>query len=613
MASSDDRAEANTERTGPSAAAHPRPDRPALFGLATLVLVVAILSIARALFVPVALAVVVAFALTPAVRRLERVAGRGLAIAVVVLLALGGVIGFGFLLQRQLVELSTQLTKYSDSINKKIVAIRGSQDSGLSGLSKSLDSVVRRLDEDGTSDKAARPVRVIPAEATATERIESTLAPVVEPLARAVVVLVLVIFLLLKREDIRDRTIRLVGRGHVTLTTRTLDESAERISRFLVSQLAINGAFGVLVTVGLFAIGIPYAPLWGFVAAVLRFVPFIGTILAMVLPASLAFAQFSGWWQLGATLGMFLALDFVTAYAVEPVVIGHKTGVSSMAMVASAIFWSWLWGPVGLVLSTPLTVCLAVMGKHVPRLSFLAVLLGDEPPLEDKLVVYHRLLSGDEEEAQEVLDKRFRTMPRGQVFDEVVLPALLLAAQDRARNDISDADHHTVVRTIHALVDSEGVPAYPAVAVPAHGTTARQRIVCVSARSVTDETLWAMFGQLFDPAKVELELAGSSFLGVDAHDSSGTAPDLLVLLSVPPVGLTQTRYLCRKLRAKFSGTPILVIRPGPAASADTAKRLVSEGATKVCFGLREARGAAEEQLLSGQRAEVPLAAASVPA
>lgn len=593
MSSGDTRTE--REHHGPTPAAAHRPDRPALYGLATLALVVAILANARALFVPVALAVVVAFALTPAVRRLEKPIGRGLAVAVVVLLALGAVIGFGFLLQRQLVDLSAQLTKYSDSINKKVVAIRGSQDSGLAGLSKSLDSVVRRLDEDANADKAARPVRVVPAEATATERIESTLAPVIEPAARAVVVLVLVIFLLLKREDLRDRTIRLVGRGHVTLTTRTLDESAERISRFLVSQLAINGAFGVLVTVGLFAIGIPYAPLWGFLAAVLRFVPFIGTILAMVLPASLAFAQFSGWWQLGATLGMFLALDFVTAYAVEPIVIGHKTGVSSMAMVASAIFWSWLWGPVGLVLSTPLTVCLAVMGKHVPRLSFLAVLLGDEPPLEDKLVVYHRLLSGDEEEAQEVLDKRFRATPRAQVFDEVVLPALLLAAQDRARNDISETDHHAVVRTLHAFVDTEVPASRPALPAAAHAAAPRQRIVGVSARTATDEALWTMFGQLFDATKYELELFGSSFLNGD--ESSGSPAALLVLLSVPPGGLTQTRYLCRRLRAKLPATPILVIRPSLVARVDSTARLMDEGATKVAFALREARAAAEEQLL----------------
>ncbi|MBC8132770.1 MAG: AI-2E family transporter, partial [Deltaproteobacteria bacterium] len=354
----------------------PRQERPAFFWLATVALLVTILARAQGILVPLALAIIVAFALSPAVKRVERKLGRGLAVALVVLVALSAVTAFGYLLKRQLVDLSTQMTKYSDSIRTKVVALRGSEGSGLASLSRSVDKVVRQLDEQVPADQGARPVRVIPAASTALERIESALTPVVEPLARTLIVLVLVIFLLIKREDLRDRFIRIIGKGNVTLTTRTLDEAGQRISRFLTHQSAINGGFGIIVALGLFWIGIPYAPLWGFVAAVLRFVPFVGTLLAMLLPAALAFAQFAGWWQLTATLALFLSLDVLAAYFVEPVVIGAKTGVSSMAMLISAIFWSWLWGPVGLVLSTPLTVCLAVLGKHVSRLSYLAVLLG---------------------------------------------------------------------------------------------------------------------------------------------------------------------------------------------------------------------------------------------
>ena len=255
------------------------------------------------------------------------------------------------------------------------------------------------------------------------------------------------------------------------------------------------------VAAGLFGIGIPYAPLWGFVAAVLRFVPFVGTLFAMVIPAALAFAQFPGWWQMLATLGLFLGLDILAAYGVEPIVIGAKTGVSSMAMLVSAIFWSWLWGPLGLVLSTPLTVCLAVLGKHVPRLSRLAVLLDDQPALEDQLVLYHRLVSGDEEEAEELLAKRFDEKSRAVVFDEVIIPALLLADRDRARGEISESDHQHVVRTIRALADAppealrDGV--HPTA--PAAEVRRIQRVVGVSARTVTDETIWEMLAQLFDP------------------------------------------------------------------------------------------------------------------
>jgi predicted PurR-regulated permease PerM len=487
-----------------------------------------------------------------------------------------------------------------------MVALRGSAGSGLGGLSKSVDRAVRNLDEQVAADQGARPVRVVPAEATALERIGSALAPVVEPVARAGIVLVLVIFFLIKREDLRDRFIRLVGRGHVTLTTRALDEAGQRIGRFLAQQSAINGSFGVAIAAGLLGIGIPYAPLWGFVAAVLRFVPFVGTLFAMVIPAALAFAQFPGWWQLVATLGLFLGLDILLANVIEPIVIGAKTGVSSLAMLVSAIFWSWLWGPVGLVLSTPLTVCLAVLGKHVPRLSSLAVVLDDQPALEDQLVLYHRLLSGDEEEAQEILDKRFREKTRAQVFDEIIIPALLLANRDRARGEISESDHQHVVRTIRALADTAPAAARPPAAPAAPGESRRvQRIVGVSARTVTDETIWEMLVQLVDPEKVQLESVGSSYLASDPASGEPAGeppdlPDLVCVISVPPGGLAQARYICRRLHTKLPQTPIVVIRPGAQArGSESSQRLIEDGAAQVCFTLEETRTVVERQVLTG--------------
>ncbi len=380
------------------------------------------------------------------------------------------------------------------------------------------------------------------------------------------------------------------------MTTRALDEAGQRIGRFLAQQSAINASFGVAVAAGLLGIGIPYAPLWGFVAAILRFVPFVGTLFAMLVPAALAFAQFPGWWQLVATLGLFLGLDVLVAYMVEPVVIGAKTGVSSMAMLVSAIFWSWLWGPVGLVLSTPLTVCLAVLGKHVPRLSSLAVLLDDQPALEDQLVLYHRLLSGDEEEAQEILDKRFREKTRAQVFDQIIIPALLLADRDRARGEISESDHQHVVRTIRALANTapDAPPDSQAIA-PILERRPLQRIIGVSARTVTDETIWEMLAQLFDREKVQLESVGSSYLASDVTSGQPTgvspdAPDLVCVISVPPGGLAQARYICRRLRARLPSTPVVVIRPGGQANGpESSQKLTEDGARQVCFTLEGAR------------------------
>ncbi len=584
-----------------SPAAAPRPERPAFIWLATLTLLVTIFARAQAILVPLALAIVIAFALGPAVKRLERRLGRLAAIAVVVFVALAAVAAFGYVLERQLVDLSTQMTKYSDSMQRKVVALqRGAESGGLAGLSKNVDKVVHELDAQVAENRDARPVRLVPAGATTLERVEETLTPVLEPLARALIVLVLVIFLLLKHEDVRDRFIRLVGRGHVTLTTRTLDEAGQRIGRFLMHQLAINGAFGLVVAGGLLGIGIPYAPLWGFVAAVLRFVPFIGTILAMVLPAALAFAQFPGWWQTVATLGLFLGLDALTAYGIEPIVIGSKTGVSSMAMLVSAIFWTWLWGPVGLVLSTPLTVCLVVLGKHVPRLAFLGVLLGDEPALEPELVLYQRLLAGDEEEAQEILEKQLETGPRVQVFDEIVIPSLLLAGRDRARHEISEADHQFVVRTTRALIDAlphdDATP--PSAAEDAPRDPAPRRLLGVSTRSLTDEIIWEMLAQLFDPKQVVVQSVGSAYLGADvAATAEAQAPDVICITSIPPGGLAQARYICRRLRAKLPTTPIVVIRPGvQARSRESAESLTADGATSVVFTLQDAQLKVDQQL-----------------
>jgi predicted PurR-regulated permease PerM len=596
------------EPTPPVVTPPSRPGQPAFFWLASLALIVTILARAQTILVPLALAIVVAFALNPSVRRIERVLGRGLAVGLVVLIALGAVTAFGYLLKRQLVDLSAQMTKYSDSIRTKVVALRGSTSGGLSGLSKSVDRVVRELDEQVPADVGARPVRVIPAEATATERIESTLAPVVEPLTRSVIVLVLVIFLLLRREDLRDRFIRLIGRGNVTLTTRTLDEAGHRISRFLTHQSAINAGFGVIVSIGLFAIGIPYGPLWGFLAAVLRFVPFVGTLLAMLLPATLAFAQFAGWWQMLATLGLFMGLDAIAAYLVEPIVIGGKTGVSSMAMLVSAIFWSWLWGPIGLVLSTPMTVCLAVLGKHVPRLSYLAVLLGDEPALEDELVLYQRLLAGDEDEAQDILEKSLRASSPGPVFDDVVVPVLLFAARDRARHEISELDYQTVLRAIRVLVDAApgiaaaGSPALsPAAPTGADADAiapAPVRVLGISARNAGDEIVWEMMAQLFDAKKVHLESAGSAYLASEVTAvAEDRRPDVVCVIATPPGGLAQARYICRRLRAKLPDTPIVVIRPGiPPSAREGARKLTADGATAVAFSVEEGHSTTQGQL-----------------
>jgi predicted PurR-regulated permease PerM len=585
----------------------PYADRHAFFWLATAALLVTIFALGQEVLVPLALSVVISFALSPLVKRGERYFGRGLAVALVTVVAIAAVGGFGYLLKRQLVDLSDKVTKYSDSMTRKIASLRGDQAGGLSGLTRTIDKMAHDLDQRVVETKEARPVKLVPAESSATDRIAGIVGPVVAPLAKALIVLVLVIFLLVKHEDLRDRFIRLAGRRNVTLTTRTLDEAGHRISRFLMHQSAINAGFGVVVAFGLFLIGIPYPPLWGFLAAVLRFVPFVGTLLATLLPAMLAFAQYPGWWQTLATIGLFLGLDGLAAYLVEPVVIGSKTGVSSIAMLVSAIFWAWLWGPVGLVLSTPMTVCLAVLGKHVARLEFLSVLLSDEPALETELVLYQRLLAGDEDEVHDILDKQLRSLPRPRVLDQVIVPALTLAARDRARQEIDESDHAYVLRTTRALLDSSRGDTPPPA--PGPGSAPGFRVLGVAVHNATDELMWELLVQLLDPATISSETVGSASLASEVSVAAQLhAPDLMCVVSSPPGGLAQTRYICRRLRARLPDVRILVFRPGmPEGARHLAEKLVEDGANGIAYSFEDAVVQVQQQL--AMRPSLPRAGA----
>jgi predicted PurR-regulated permease PerM len=525
------------------------------FWLATLVLVVAILALARAVLVPLALAILIAFALTPAVRPLERRLGRGLAVSVVVLLAVGAVVSFGYLLERQLVDLSGQMSRYSDSMRRKVATLRPSAQGGLTGLSRTVDTLVQEL-EPSKAVPDARPVRVVPRQATASERFENTVEPVLKPLADFVVVFVLVIFLIARRDDLRDRFIRLAGRRHVSLTTRTLDEAGLRISRFLLVQSAINATFGLAAAVGLSVIGVGYAPLWGFLAAALRFVPFLGTLLGMVLPATLAFAQLPGWWPTFATMGLFLGLDLTMAYAVEPLLIGRRTGVSSLAMIVMALFWTWLWGPVGLLLSTPLTVCLAVLGRQVSRLGFLAVLLGDESPLEPEITFYQRLLAGDEDDAARLLASR----PRDEAFDALLVPALHLLQQDRAEETIGERDYEGVLAMMRNLI-AEG---------PAPTTRPGcRRVLGVPGQNPADALAWAMLARTLDAAKAQVDEVGVGALVSEVVETvARDAPDLVCIASVAPGGGSHVRHLCRRLQQAQPGLRIVVLRLDPDRTSD---------------------------------------------
>ena len=323
-----------------------------------------------------------------------------------------------------------------------------------------------RSPEGEAADTAGGPVGVVPEKPPAVvvqpdspawlSRLPALLRPLVETLGGLALALVLVVFMLLKREDLRNRLIRLVGHGRMTVTTKAVDDAGQRISRFLLMQLIINASFGLVLSIGLLLIQVPHALLWGLLAAILRYVPYLGSWITAAVLIALSLAIFPGWVQPLLVLGLIVVLELVTANVVEPRLFGHSMGVSEVALLVAAAFWAFLWGPVGLVLSSPLTVCLVVLGKYVPQLEFLDVLLGDEPSLDADVTYYQRLLARDQDEATQLVLAQAKTFPPEQVYDELLVPALNYVKQDRERDDLTEADEQFVLRATREIVEDLG-------------------------------------------------------------------------------------------------------------------------------------------------------------
>ena len=361
-------------------------------GWAIFALVIAGLYWLQAVLIPMALAVLLTFLLSPVVGTLQRRGlGRIPAVIVTVLLALSVLGGIGWGLTHQLVTLADELPRYSLNIQHRIADLRGAGKGGsVEKVQKTVEDVVgeiQKTDKPGVTRQ--KPVAV----ALEPPSILAHLPTLFQALASAVVVTVLMIFMLLERRELRDRVILLIGYRRMTATTRALDEAGARISRYLLMQSIINGSFGVAVGLGLFLIGVPYAVIWGSLAAALRFIPYVGAFVAVLLPLALSLAVFPGWLQPALVVGLFLVLELVTSVVMEPWLYGQSAGVSQVALLIAVIFWTWLWGPVGLLLATPLTVCLIVLGKHLPALGFIVVLMGDRPVIEAKARYYQRLLA----------------------------------------------------------------------------------------------------------------------------------------------------------------------------------------------------------------------------
>ena len=432
-------------------------------------IIVMVLYFGREIIIPIALAILLSFVLAPLVGLLQRVRiPRGLAVVSVVMIAFALIFAMGSLLATQLAQLAGDLPRYQSTISEKIqsfrdtTAGRGTLERA-SGMLKDLSKELDKPKEGATALGAGArpngappkpiPVEVLQPDPGALQSLQSLISPLLHPLATTGIIVIFVIFILLQREDLRNRLIRLAGSHDLQRTTAALDDAASRLSRLFLIQLLVNGSFGVVIGIGLWLIGVPSAILWGILAGVLRFVPYIGAFIAAAFPLALAVAVDPTWSMLLWTVALFLVVEPVVGHVIEPMVYGRSTGLSPVAVVASATFWTAFWGPIGLVLATPLTVCLVVLGRHVERLEFLDVMFGDRPALSPPEIFYQRMLAGDPTEASEKAEEFLKERSLSSYYDEVALKGLQLAQADAQRGAL---DHERMVKIRDAVSEFAG-------------------------------------------------------------------------------------------------------------------------------------------------------------
>lgn len=423
--------------------------------LGTIVLVVAVLHYGKEVFLPLALAVLVAFALSPLVSFLRRRGIRQVYASVAAVVAAGAVASvFVFVLAGQLAQLADDLPKYQTNILSKLDDIQdtGSDNRIMARLSAMLDAVSAKLEEQAPAEGGAgadeKPVKVEVVEVTGPGEVFRTMIlPVLAPLAAAGLAAVVVLFLLIEREDLRDRFIRLVGWNDINRTTRMIEEAARRVSRYLLVQLLVNVIYAVPIGVGLWLLGVPNAIFFGLVTLVLRFIPYIGSFISAGLPLLMAFAVSPDWYLVIWTAALFLVVEFVTSNFIEPHLYGSRTGLSPLAVIISAVFWTWIWGPMGLIIATPLTVCLVVLGRYIPQFEFFSTMFGDEPALAPHSRLYQRLLSGDIHECTARAEETIEEVYLAEYYRDVAIPALRMAQHDYDRGTLSASQEERVVET----------------------------------------------------------------------------------------------------------------------------------------------------------------------
>ena len=550
---------------------------------------------------PLALAILLSFALVPISRLVER-AGlpRVPSVLLTVLLVTGGLGFVGYHVGLQLNDLAREMPQHEDNIKKKIGRMQPKRATAIDELTKMVGDVSQTISP--KADKDVQEVRLVP-DSDFFDQASKSVGPFVEGLAGGFFILILTLYLMINREDMGDRLIRLFGRGKISLTTRTTEEVGRRISKYLVMFATMNSLYGVIVGLGLWAIGIPYALVWGVMAAGLRFIPYAGPAIAFALPMIFTYASTPDLVKPLEVLALFGVLEVALNMVLEPVIYGKTTGISALALLVAAMFWTWLWGALGLLMSTPLTVCLAVLGKYVPSLGFFATFLREEVDLDPGVRFYQRLLAKDQDGATAVIDAVLKKHPRAEVFDKVLVPTLSLAERDLARDDIDERERVFIHRVaLDVLDDLSGEPetdlatlsaASGASTTPANGATPAPlpKILAIPANDATDVLVLRMLEILLQPSGLGLEVVDEVQPPLKVVERVGAeAPDIVLISHLPPDGLTAARYLVRRIRSSHPKVTILVGRWDETSDAESAsEQLCSAGASKMLGSLAEAR------------------------
>lgn len=570
-----------------------RAETAAVFGIYRLLIVAFVLFIiyfAQAIVIPITVAALLTFLLSPLVTHLEKYLGRTISIflAVIVVFSIIGIIGYVF--AKQLILFGSNFQTYFDIIQKKISAIQFPE----GGLFDRITGFIGNLKDEllGSAPKsdlseanlsAAAEAKLFDIGTNFLGILQSFFGSFINFLTMSGIVILLVFFMLFNREDIRGRVIKLMGRGRIGSTTTLMNEAIERVYGYLSRLFIVNLAFGIIVTLGLYFIGIPNPVLWGGVAAIMRFIPYIGVWIATIIPIAFSFIITESWLTPLITITFFLITETVFAYFIEPFYYGIVTGVSSFALILAAIFWTWLWGPIGLLLSTPITVCLVVLGQHLTNWDFLRVLLSHEQALTPIEECYHRLLSNDSSEAMDLIESYLQKNSLTFVYDSILLPILSHLEIDFQRETIDEEQKDTVNQNIHEIIAFLNIEHKE----EKNSDVKAGKVFCLPSQTVRDELGTEMLVQLLEDHSIETELGRNRHINDILETIGNMTPDLICIAVVAPGALSHTRFLCASIHRYKPNIPIVVGLWGSHAPVDPAvlDKLSGTGATKIVFTL----------------------------